>query len=173
MQSLERYILQRQLDFHHFHHRTLIKARHLLLHRIHEPARNDDKKIKDLGNKLVAQLRNHGDFGKVAKQFSKASSAENGGDVSWVRIGQLPDELSDLVQNMKVGDISNPIKTQEGYTIFKINNKRTSDPLAKGAASNVELRSKIRESLMMKKLEIQANRYLRELRRGYFIEVRM
>ncbi len=134
---------------------------------------NEDKKIKDLANKLIGQLRKGGDFNKIAKQFSKASTAENGGDIGWIRVAQLPDELSGLVKNMQAGEVSDPIKTTEGYAVVKLKEKRTTAALDKDAASNVELKNKIRENLMMKKMEIRANKYLRELRRGAFIEVRI
>lgn len=233
----------------------------------------DDKKIKDIADKLVKQLRQDGNFSKIAKQFSKASSAENGGDIGWIRAGQLPDEVAGIIKSLRTSEVSNPIKILEGYTILKLTGRRAlvekqeeseigfrhafipvskdtlenerkkieeklqkklskiktcndftnfakdagssidanmvttqisalapevsskvrslkagefSKPIRSAdgfnifmvcerndAASNTELRNKIREGLLMKKFEIQANRYLRELRRGAFVEIRI
>lgn len=232
----------------------------------------DDKKTKDAADKLARQLKDGSNFSKIAKQFSKASSAENGGDVGWLRMGQLPDEVATIIKSLHSNEVSNPIKIAEGYTILKLNERRIPKPTQESeiglkrafiaidknastkdikkaedkiqksqrkikncsefpqfaedigssvnsemtisktselspeiskkvanlkigefskiittddglsifmvcertdAAETTALKNKIREGLFIKKLEIQANRYLRDLRRGAFIEVRI
>jgi peptidyl-prolyl cis-trans isomerase SurA len=91
----------------------------------------DVKKLKDVADNLIKQLKNGGDFAKIAKQFSKASSAQNGGNVGWIRPGQINDEAAESIKSLKKGQISKPLPVQEafGYTILKLNDRRSIAPL--------------------------------------------
>lgn len=129
----------------------------------------EQAKTKELASKLVVQLTQGGNFAKIAKEFSKASSAQNGGEIGWINNGQLSDEISIELKKLKVGEVSKPIRVAEGYTILKLNKKRSTS----ATAPTADLKAKIHESIFIKKLETQANRYLRDLRRGAFVEVRM
>lgn len=129
----------------------------------------DNTKTRDLANKLVSQLRKGGSFTKIAKEFSKGSTASQGGEIGWENNAQLADEISSELVRMKPGEVSNPIRTPEGYTILKLNKKRTTTTTAPSA----DLKAKLHESIFMKKYETQINRFMRDLRRGTFVEVRI
>jgi peptidyl-prolyl cis-trans isomerase SurA len=67
-----------------------------------------DADIHASANKIVGQIRAGGSFTAYARQFSEASTAAVGGDLGWVRAGQLPDALSSAVQSMEPGKVSEP-----------------------------------------------------------------
>ncbi len=69
-------------------------------------------------NKILAQLRNGGSFAAYARQFSESSSAGVGGDLGWIRPAQLPDELSQVLPTMAVGQIAGPIPVSGGFSIL-------------------------------------------------------
>lgn len=73
---------------------------------------------------LIEQLRAGAPFPAVAAQFSQAQTAENGGDLGWVRLGQLEPELDSLLMQMPPGAISNPIRTAGGLTIITLRQRR-------------------------------------------------
>jgi peptidyl-prolyl cis-trans isomerase SurA len=76
-------------------------------------------------------LQQGGSFVGYARQFSEASTAAVGGDLGWVRPEQLPDELANVVRQMKPGMISAPVKVQGGYSIVAVQDIRkilTADP---------------------------------------------
>jgi peptidyl-prolyl cis-trans isomerase SurA len=60
------------------------------------------------------------DFAKVAAELSAAPSKANGGLVGPVAIDQLSPALHKLVEGMKPGDVSQPIRTTRGYQLFKL-----------------------------------------------------
>jgi peptidyl-prolyl cis-trans isomerase SurA len=74
--------------------------------------------------KIIEQIRQGGSFAAYARQFSEASTASVGGDLDWVRAAQLPDALSNAVQEIAVGQIAGPIAVQGGYSILYLKDKR-------------------------------------------------
>lgn len=60
----------------------------------------------------------------VAKYSEHQRTKENGGKIGWLKTGQAPEEFLDVCYGLKVGDFSKPIKTQGGFHIAKINDKK-------------------------------------------------
>ena len=83
-----------------------------------------DTDILASANKIVSQIRAGGSFTAYARQFSEASTAAVGGDLGWVRAGQLPDALTSVVQAMEPGRISDPIHVAGGYSIIFLQDKK-------------------------------------------------
>jgi peptidyl-prolyl cis-trans isomerase SurA len=73
---------------------------------------------------LIAELRAGAPFPAVAAQFSQAQSAEQGGDLGWVRLGRLDPEVDAILTQMPPGAISNPIRTAGGLTIVTLRQRR-------------------------------------------------
>ena len=66
-------------------------------------------------------LKAGGDFATFAKTSSKdTGSGANGGDLGWFGKGQMIPEFEAAAFKMKVGEISEPIKTQYGYHIIQV-----------------------------------------------------
>jgi peptidyl-prolyl cis-trans isomerase SurA len=68
---------------------------------------------------IVDQLAT-GEFPAIARQFSAAASAIDGGDVSWVRSGEIKPEIEARLVTMQPGTISQPIETQDGFYIIAL-----------------------------------------------------
>jgi len=73
---------------------------------------------------LIEQLRAGAPFPSVAAQFSQAQSAEQGGDLGWVRLGQLEQEVEAIITQMPPGAVSNPIRTAGGLTVVTLRGRR-------------------------------------------------
>jgi peptidyl-prolyl cis-trans isomerase SurA len=81
--------------------------------------------------RIVEQLRQGGSFVGYARQFSEASTAATGGDLGWVRLGQLPTELGTALQGMQTSQLAGPIEIRGGFSIVALLDKRqvlTADP---------------------------------------------
>ncbi len=76
------------------------------------------------GRRIIDQIRQGGSFQAYARQFSEASTAAVGGDLGWVRAGQLPDALSQAVQEISVGQIAGPIQIPGGFSILYLTDTR-------------------------------------------------
>lgn len=74
--------------------------------------------------KIVEQLRQGGSFVAYARQFSQASTASVGGDLGWVRLGQLPAELAAAAQQLQAREMAGPIELPGGYSIIMMIDKR-------------------------------------------------
>jgi peptidyl-prolyl cis-trans isomerase SurA len=74
---------------------------------------------------VIAQLRAGAPFGIVAAQFGQNQNALEGGDLGWVTAARLDPEVVDVVRQMPIGAISNPIRVAGGYDIVTLHGKRT------------------------------------------------
>jgi peptidyl-prolyl cis-trans isomerase SurA len=74
--------------------------------------------------RLMQQLRNKASFPALARQFSEAVTASAGGDLGWIRGGQLPEELAEVAQRLRPGEIAGPVETFGGYYILLLRNQR-------------------------------------------------
>lgn len=68
---------------------------------------------------VVDQLAT-GEFPAIARQVSAAASAIDGGDVGWVRSGEMKPEIETVLASTQPGSISRPIETQDGYYIIAL-----------------------------------------------------
>ena len=116
---------------------------------------------------LVASLRGGAAFAAVARQVSAAATAENGGDLGWVPLRAITPELRDRIARLPIGEVSDPVPSPAGVHIFLIRDQRAA---AGGAQAGPEA---IRAAIEQQQLERQATRYLRDLRREAFIDVRI
>jgi peptidyl-prolyl cis-trans isomerase SurA len=96
-------------------------------------AANDENRIQVLGNanKIVEQLKKGGSFVAYARQYSQASTAAVGGDLGWVRLGQLPTQIAGSVGTMGPGQLAGPLELPGGYSIIYVIDRRqvlTADP---------------------------------------------
>ena len=73
---------------------------------------------------IMQQLQQGGSFVAYARQYSEASSAVVGGDLGWVRLGQLPPQLAAAARDMQTGQLRGPIEIPGGFSIIYLINKR-------------------------------------------------
>ena len=73
---------------------------------------------------IMQQLQQGGSFVAYARQFSEATTAVVGGDLGWVRLGQLPPQLAAAARQMQTGQLQGPIEIPGGFSIIYLINKR-------------------------------------------------
>lgn len=73
---------------------------------------------------IMQQLQQGGSFVAYARQYSEASTQVVGGDLGWVRAGQLPPQLAAAVRTMQPGQLGGPIEIPGGFSIIYLINKR-------------------------------------------------
>ena len=76
------------------------------------------------GMQLIEQMRRGVPFAVVAQQFSACTTAAVGGDLGWVRSGELPPELDEAVRALPPGSVTNPIPSDGALMILAIRDKR-------------------------------------------------
>ena len=75
---------------------------------------------------IVTEISKGTDFAELARQKSKdPSAAAEGGDLGWFGKDQMVPEFADAAFKMDKGQVSEPVKTQFGWHIIKVEDKRT------------------------------------------------
>jgi len=116
---------------------------------------------------LLEQIHKGASFADLAKKDSYGPSAKEGGDLSYFKRGTLAKELEDKVFALKAGEVTDVIRTKQGYVILQV----TEHPTA-GIPSLKEIEPKIQDALYMQKLEPALRAYLTTLREQAFIDVK-
>ncbi|MGE0108416.1 MAG: peptidylprolyl isomerase [Bdellovibrionales bacterium] len=85
---------------------------------------NSEEEVKAFANKLFEQISAGAVFSSVARQFSQGTGASAGGDIGWIRAGELAAEVDKALQGMEPSSISKPIRSGAGYHIIGLRDKR-------------------------------------------------
>ncbi len=134
-----------------------VNASHILV--------KSEEKAKEVMNKL-----NDGkDFAKLAEEYSQGPSAKEGGKIGFFEKGDMVPEFEEKAFDMKIGEISDdPVKTDYGYHIIKINDKKES-----GVASFEEVKNNIKQNLANQKRQSAWDDFVNELRENAEIEKKL
>jgi peptidyl-prolyl cis-trans isomerase C len=89
-----------------------VHARHILV------------ETEDEAKAIVDQIKGGADFAALAKEKSKDPGAADGGDLGYFTKDQMVPEFSEVAFKMYPGQLSNPVKTQFGWHIIKLEDKR-------------------------------------------------
>jgi peptidyl-prolyl cis-trans isomerase D len=125
-----------------------VRASHILL----KTEGKDDAAVKARAEEILKQAKDGADFADLAKKNSEdVESAKNGGDLDYFGKGRMVPEFDQAVFAMEPGQISNLVKTQYGYHIIKLVDKKpaTTRTLA-------EVRQQISDQLLYERAQAQA-----------------
>ena len=89
-----------------------VRARHILV------------ETEDEAKAVLADLKKGADFAAVAKEKSKDPAAAEGGDLGYFTKDQMVPEFSAVAFKLGKGELSDPVKTQFGWHIIKVEDKR-------------------------------------------------
>jgi peptidyl-prolyl cis-trans isomerase SurA len=87
--------------------------------------------VTENARKIIQALQAGGSFAAYARQFSEASTAVVGGDLGWVKSGQLPTSMAEAATSMQPGQLVGPIQVPGGVSIMLMIDRRqvlTADP---------------------------------------------
>lgn len=129
-----------------------VRARHILV------------ESEEEANAIVDLLKAGGDFAALAKERSKDPGAAEGGDLGYFTKDQMVPEFAEVAFKMYPGQISNPVKTQFGWHVIKLEDKRTKQPPDFGKVKDqiesflsrkaqTEFVSKLRQSAKIERLD--------------------
>ena len=101
---------------------------------------------------IIEEIEGGADFAEVAKEKSTGPSGPGGGDLGWFGPGMMVPAFEEAVVELEVGAVSTPVKTQFGWHVIKLSEKRLKDapPLEEVQA---ELETQIRQVRVQKAIE--------------------
>jgi peptidyl-prolyl cis-trans isomerase SurA len=128
----------------------------------------DEQATLDSLNSIRAILLAGKPFEEAARGYSKdVESSGRGGYLGWFQLDEMPADFKVVVDTLQVGDVSKPFKTQYGYHVVKMTNKRAARDVA--IDQDWEL---ISQRALNAKREKEYTRWLEELKTRYFIEIK-
>ena len=80
--------------------------------------------IKNNAESLIKRINDGENFEKLAASYSSGQNALEGGFLGWRSSAELPSLFADAVLDMKVGEVSSPLKSGAGFHILKLIDKR-------------------------------------------------
>ena len=112
-----------------------VKASHILV--------KDEK----TANEVEQKIKNGEDFAKLAETYSTdTATKDKGGDLGWFNKGVMYQEFEDKAFSMKKGEISAPVKTDAGWHIIKLVDKKDTLDDFKSQVKEAVLQSKAKDT---------------------------
>lgn len=114
---------------------------------------------KEEADAIVKQLKEGADFAELAKEKSAdTGSKENGGDLDFFKRGDMVTEFSDAAFSMKVGEVSDPVKSDYGYHIIKVTDHKDAKDY-----TLEEKKEEIRKTLVNQKVSALSSSWMSDL----------
>lgn len=133
-----------------------VKASHILL------------ETEESAKEVLEKLNNGADFAEMAKEYSTGPSAEDGGDLGFFEKGDMVKEFEEAAFGLEVGETSDIVKTQYGYHIILVTDKREA-----GVKSLEEVKDNIKSGLLANKRKETWENFVEELREKAEIEIKL
>ncbi len=131
-----------------------VKASHILV--------ADEKTALEVKQKLS----DGGDFAELAKEYSTdEASKEQGGELGYFSKGTMVTEFDDVAFTLAVNQISDPVKTDYGYHIIKVEGKKDAKE-----ANYDENKAEIKETLLSQKIDSEYSTWIEKKKKSYNIE---
>ena len=139
------------------------RVRHILL-RVNEQVSESEaqRKLTNLRERIV----NGVDFSELARLNSDDGSAARGGDLGWIYPGDTVPEFERAMRGLKIGELSEPVKSQFGWHLIQVQERRMAD------IASDRKRQDARKVLRDRKSDEAYQEWLRQLRDRAYVEYR-
>jgi peptidyl-prolyl cis-trans isomerase SurA len=125
--------------------------------------------VDDEAAKKVADIRARAakgeDFAKLVAEVSESPSKANGGLIGPINVSELAPQVRAIIDKLKVGEVSEAIRTPNGYQLIKLETRSEAAP---EAFENV--RDQIAEKVGSSRMEGEQKKYIEKLRAQAIIE---
>jgi peptidyl-prolyl cis-trans isomerase SurA len=116
---------------------------------------------------ILEQIKKGAKFEDLAKKDSEGPGAADGGDLGQFKRGVLAKELEDKTFAMKTGEVSDVIRTKQGFIILKVTQHQQA-----GVPPMNQVEQRVQDMVYMKKVQPALREYLTKLREDAFIEIK-
>jgi peptidyl-prolyl cis-trans isomerase SurA len=146
-----------------------VHARHILVAVDPKTTPEQVEGARKKAEAIAEEARRPGmNFEALAKARSEGPSREDGGDLGFFRRGVMVPAFEQAAFSLKVGEVSDPIRTNFGWHVLKVEERRVV-----GVTPYEEMRAKLEQQLRQQKTEKFVDQYVQELRRKAVIEVKI
>jgi peptidyl-prolyl cis-trans isomerase SurA len=113
------------------------------------------------------QIEAGGDFAKFASTYSQDGSASQGGDLGWISPGETVPEFERAMNNLKDGEISEPVRSEYGYHLIQVLGRREAE------GSIQQQMDLARQAIGQRKAEQAYSDWLRQLRDSAYVQYKI
>ena len=124
---------------------------------------------KQFENEIQNYIREKG-FEEAVLKFSIATSAEKKGDIGWINSTTLSDKVLNAIKDLKIGEVSKPLRNSQSIIFLKLVNKRKI--LDKTKMNMEELKTQIINKQTNDLLEMFSNNHLSQKKNNTLIEIK-
>ncbi|MGH9406510.1 MAG: peptidylprolyl isomerase [Terriglobia bacterium] len=118
------------------------------------------------GKQALSMLESGAKWDDVVKKYSDGPNADSGGETGFAPAGELIPEITQAIKGLDPGDTSKLIATQSGYTIFRLNARRSA-----GGPKFEEVRARVEDDYYQTHMQAALRAYLTTLRRESCISI--
>jgi peptidyl-prolyl cis-trans isomerase SurA len=145
-----------------------VHARHILVAVPKDAKQADVDKALSRAQEISQRAKAGGDFTAMARQLSDGPSAAQGGDLGWFRRGVMVPEFERAAFALPVGAVSDPVRTQFGFHVIKVEDKRKAEPPPYDS-----VKEQLRQRLTQEQLDRLTKDYLNGLRKDATVEIKI
>jgi peptidyl-prolyl cis-trans isomerase SurA len=146
-----------------------VHARHILVQLDPKASPAQVEEARKKAQALAEEARRPGvDFVRLARAKSEGPSAEDGGDLGYFRRGVMVPAFERVAFSLEVGEVSEPVRTQFGWHVLKLEDKRSVD-----VPPFERVKGELESRLRMQKTEKYVDQYVQELRQKAAVEVKL
>ncbi len=138
-------------------------ARHILI-KVNEVVSESEGKARI--ERIRERIETGAKFEDQAKLNSEDASSVKGGDLGWLSPGDTVPDFEAAMNKLKIGEISQPVRTQFGWHIIQVNERRTQDITAE------RQREQARTALRQRKSDEAFQEWLRQTRDRAYVEIK-
>ena len=125
----------------------------------------DTAAVRDTVWMIYNKLKNGASFAEMVKKYSNdPKSVPNNGDIGFYERDRLPAKIGDILYNLKIDSISDPVQFNYGYHIFKLTEK-------KGLQSFAEMQKDLKEAYKQVRYDYDYKRYTSALKTKYKVAI--
>jgi peptidyl-prolyl cis-trans isomerase C len=107
-----------------------VHARHILFRVAEDASPEDDQKAKTRANAVLAKAKKGEDFATLAQEYSEGPTKDKGGDLGYFGRGKMLKPFEDAAFQLKVGEVSDLVRTRFGYHIIKVEDRKAAKRLS-------------------------------------------
>ena len=145
-----------------------IKAQHILI----KVENGNDKEAKEKIEKIYKEAVKPGaDFAKLARENSEGPSAPKGGDLGWFNKGKMVKPFENAAFALDKDAVSKPVKTNFGYHIIKVTDKRTNPNMKDFESSKESLKQNLSRTTKRAEIKKAADDFIAKLTKRYGVKI--
>ncbi len=149
-----------------FKHPLEVRASHILVQLDPKSDASHKQEAHRKVEQILKDLKNGQDFAALARERSDGPTRTNGGDLGYIKSGQLDKQLESVVLSLKSGEISGIVETDYGYHLFKVVDIKPASILAYES-----VKERIRQYLMQEQARQAADVQAKKLREKAAVEI--